>query len=231
LSGAATQSRPARDKVNPVYPPIEFERRRKAEIRKQARMDEAETDDFANNVQAYAHLNGKNAQEELDREKRYRRTGKGGNPGLHLFLDQGKREQAAADAKNTPKPPKPAQPKKTQQGNGFSASLGKSTVPTTIRKAPATAGAVVGSAGGFTLGLILYGLVISGVKYGTAGIKGYLSAKLFNKVLAGPWGGTPSGATTSPGVLVPPTGNQPGQNFYGTGPDAPQYVPPTTSAE
>jgi hypothetical protein len=209
-----SSSAPARDKVNPVYSPIEFERRRKAEIRKQARMDEAETDDFANNVQAYAHFNGKNAQEELDREKRYRRTGKGGNPGLRLFLEQGKRDQNTGDAKNAPKPPKPAAAatvKKTQPGKGFQASLNKSIVPKTARSAPATAGVVVGSAGGFALGLVTYGLIISGVKYGTAGVRAYASAKLFNKVLAGPWGGTPStSSSTTPTQAPAPVAPYPG---------------------
>jgi hypothetical protein len=220
MSGAATQSRPARDKVSPEYSPIEFERRRKAENRKQARMDEAETDDFANQVQAYAHFNGKNAQEELDREKKYRRTGKGRNPGLGMWLDQAKKDAPGPPSDpETPATPKKAAAPSPAAGPTFS-------VPGGVQQ-------TASSAGGFVLGLILYGVVISGLKYGVAGVKAYASAKLFNKVIAGPWGGTASSSsssTTDPGVLVPPTGNTPSQPFYGTGPDAPYYVPPATTS-
>jgi hypothetical protein len=215
MSGAATQSRPARDKVNPVYSPIEFERRRKAEIRKQRRMDEAETDDFADSVNAYAALNGKNAQEELDREKRYRRTGKGGNAGLHDFLDHGKLQAkvdakpTATPAKNPGKPPSSGagRPAKTQPSRGFS--------PTAAISSGAS------SAGGFTLGLLLYGVALSGFKYGMAGVKAYASAKLFNKVLAGPWGGTPSATSSTPSTpTAPPQASRtPGETGPGYNPD------------
>lgn len=41
-------------------------------------------------------------------------------------------------------------------------------------------------ASGFMFGLVLYALALSAIKYGTAGPKGWLSAKFLNKVTLGP---------------------------------------------
>lgn len=197
-SRVGTSQHPAPDQV---VDPIKWERRRKAEARKQARIDEANTDEFASHVQDYAHLHGQNAQQVLDTERAARARGNAGNLGLNEHI---KAQQAAAKAQ-------PTEPGKPGEASGDVSSW----------KVPSSARGSVGSAGGFVLGLFLYGFVLNGLRYGTAGLKAFAQAKFFNKITAGPW----SSSATAPNPATAPgtVGEGPGQlPFY--------LVPPASQA-
>lgn len=174
-----TSQNPAPDKI---IAPIDFERRRKAQLRKQARIDEANSDDFADSVQAYAHLHGLNAQQVLDDEKDARARGRAGSPGLADFLKGAKVEPA------TPATPQPANSLRRKASKASRRTVGAANSagvaaggaygkPLTV----ARAGGVGVQAGGFILGVMAYAIGINYIRYGLPGVKAYLKAKLTNQ--------------------------------------------------
>lgn len=173
-----TSQNPAPDKI---IAPIDFERRRKAQLRKQARIDEANSDDFADSVQAYAHLHGLNAQEVLDNEKDARARGRAGSPGVADFLKDAKVEPAAV----TPEPSNSLRRKASKAArktagaanSAGAAAGGAYAKPLTV----ARAGGVGVQAGGFVLGVMAYAIGINYVRYGLPGVKAFFKAKLTNQ--------------------------------------------------
>jgi hypothetical protein len=190
-SRVGTSQNPAPDKV---IDPIKWERRRKAEARQQARIDEANTDEFAGHVQDYAHIHGLDAQQVLDTERAARARGNAGNRGLREHI-----EAQRGAAKTEPSTPTPARAPSNA---------------TSLPRPPASVRGAAGSAGGFVLGLFLYGFILNGVRYGTAGLKAFAEAKFFNKVTTGPWSSSAT-APTSPNTAPGTVGEAPGQlPFY-----------------
>lgn len=106
-----------------------------------------------------------------------------GRADLGSAFDEGAREGAAPSAGQSAVSTAASARSGTGGKGRGTRSAGVGSLPTPTLRAPRSASAR--DAGGFALGLLIHALVVSYIRYGKAGPKGWMAAKFLNKPIQG----------------------------------------------